>query len=242
MSFTVLLSASVPSKARSKDYQKIPNAQIKIEEAVISLTRNVFEAGGTIVFGGHPSISRLIAMVALEFDHGSMSKYLENPQIIIYQSKAYYEVMPADTAQLYSSGRAQIRWTEAVNNEKFNPKIKGEPQCTKSLELMRKEMILTDNLDGMVCIGGMEGVEEEFKLFEDKNEKNGWGHPIFVFSSTGGAALKITQENRRLENIFSEKQLMPSDLEVEIPMDEDANLELLPYAYMTAEIIEKLKH
>ena len=62
--FKVLLSASVPSSSRSQIYQeeytKINNAQIQIEEAIIGLSRNIFQAGGKIIFGGHPSISPLV--------------------------------------------------------------------------------------------------------------------------------------------------------------------------------------
>ena len=65
--FTLLLSASVPSDKRDKRFTKIKNAQIQIEEAVIGLSRNIFQAGGKIVFGGHPSISPLVALVATEY-------------------------------------------------------------------------------------------------------------------------------------------------------------------------------
>ncbi len=75
--FTVLLSASIPSEKRSEKYHtqytKIKNAQIQIEEAVIGLSRNVFQSRGKLVFGGHPSISPLVAMIATEFIHSDIS-------------------------------------------------------------------------------------------------------------------------------------------------------------------------
>src|SRR3954463_3886992 len=92
--FTILLSASVPSSARSEKYQenytKIKNAQLHIEKAVIGLARNIFQAGGRLVFGGHPSISPLIAMVATEFPISPGS----TKPITIYQSLAYKKIIP----------------------------------------------------------------------------------------------------------------------------------------------------
>ena len=59
----VFLSASVPSPERSHEYNRIPEAPLRIEEAVMSIARAIFMEGGTLVFGAHPSISPLVARV-----------------------------------------------------------------------------------------------------------------------------------------------------------------------------------
>src|SRR5579859_7134628 len=163
--FTIFLSASVPSEKRDKkyleNYTRIENAQIQIEEAVIGLARNIFQAGGRIVFGGHPSISPLVAMVATEFN---TDKGVGNKPITIYQSRAFEAVISKGSTDLLALGCTDIVWTDAVAGERFDPEIKGKSQFEKSLALMRGKMI-QERLDAMVCMGGMEGVEAEFEIF-----------------------------------------------------------------------------
>ena len=53
----ILLSASVPSMERAEIYKRIETIEA-IEEAVVSMARAVFSEGGTLVFGGHPTIFR----------------------------------------------------------------------------------------------------------------------------------------------------------------------------------------
>jgi hypothetical protein len=239
--FTVILSASVPSDKRDERFTKIKNAQIQIEEAVISLSRNIFSAGGKMIFGGHPSISPLVAMVATEY---SVNKEIENSKrnereekvINIFQSKAYEAVIPKETNILFDLGYSQIIWTEAKNNEEFNPKIQKTAQCHKSLEFMRREM-MKSNIDALVCIGGMEGVELEFTIFRELHPNK----PIFILKTTGGAskiladkysntiAVRILDDrvfsngkSEQKENILSEK------------------FDIIPYSFITALIVEEI--
>jgi hypothetical protein len=60
---SVFLSASVPTRERQDEYDRIPEAPLQIEEAVVCIARAVFVEGGTLVFGAHPSISPLVARV-----------------------------------------------------------------------------------------------------------------------------------------------------------------------------------
>ena len=54
---------------------------------------------------------------------------------------------------------------------------------------MRVRMITETAPVAMVCIGGMEGVEEEVSLFNEYASG-----PVYVIASTGGAALRIADE------------------------------------------------
>ena len=248
--FTVLLSASVPTKERSAEFRKIPNAQTQIEQAVIALARNVFQAGGQLIFGGHPSISPLVLMVAMEYDQ--KSKEIENIQrnepqlkpINIYQSEAFREVMPQQTIDLLNLGLADIIWTEAIDGEKYNPELKGQPQCPRSLWLMRTKMI-NQNIDALVCIGGMEGTMDEFRLFSDYHSRK----PIYVFESTGGASEILAREFTRSEYIkvidrvnynFPEsdnKEFLQGENKEN---NEPEKIEIVPYTFFTALIVRDL--
>ncbi len=243
--FTVLLSASVPYKKRSKkyseNYTKIKNAQVQIEEAVIGLSRNIFQVGGKIIFGGHPSISPLVAMVATEFE---INKEIENMNrneeqekpITIFQSKAYEKISPKVTMELLNLGYSNIIWTDAVNGEKFDPKIQNKPQCEKSLAFMRKYMIERE-IDALVCIGGMEGVEQEFEMFRELHPDK----PIFLLSSTGGAT-------RILANKFSNDKFIDVVDNIDYPKPNRENIkgdfpekfDIIPYSFITALIVKKV--
>ena len=239
--FTLLLSASVPSDKRDKRFTKIKNAQIQIEEAVIGLSRNIFQAGGKIVFGGHPSISPLVAMVATEY---SVNKEIENEnrnergekRITIFQSKAYEEVIPKETTSLFNLGYSDIIWTEARNGEEFNPKIQKTAQCHKSLEFMRTEM-MKGKIDALVCIGGMEGVELEFALFRELHPNK----PIFILKSTGGASKILAEEysNSNVVRILDDKDF--SNIKIEKKEDKYSEMfDIIPYSFITALIVKEI--
>lgn len=239
--FTIFLSASVPLDKRDERFTKIKNAQIQIEEAVIGLSRNIFSAGGKIVFGGHPSISPLVAMVATEYE---VNKEIENvsrnkrgeKRITIFQSKAYEAVTPIETTSLFELGYSDVIWTDAKGGEEFNPEIQKTTQCTKSLEFMRREM-MKGEMDGMVCIGGMEGVELEFAVFKELHPTK----PIFILKSTGGASKILADEysNLNIVRILDGKDY--SNIKTEKKEDKNSEkFDIIPYSFITALIVKEI--
>jgi len=239
--FTILLSASVPSDKRDERFTKIKNAQIQIEEAVIGLSRNIFQAGGKIIFGGHPSISPLVAMVATEY---SVNKEIENTsrnergekRITIFQSKAYEAVIPKETTSLFDLGYSDIVWTEAKNGEEFNPKIQKTAQCHKSLEFMRRGM-MKGKVDAFICIGGMEGVELEFDLFRELHPTK----PIFILQSTGGASKILAEKYSNLDVVKILDRKDYSKIKTEKKEDNiDEKFDIIPYSFITALIVKQI--
>ncbi len=177
---TIFLSSSFPQPERDERYFETANP-LKITDAVIAVARAVFSRKGKLVFGGHPTISPLILSVGEEF-----LPFIEKnlPIVYIYQSKYFKTVISEYTIKLVENGIGdKIRWTPAVDNDR-----------EKSLALMREKMLGdTDPIAG-IFIGGMEGIEDEFKLFTSffKNR------PIYCIGSVGGAS-KILAE-RILKN------------------------------------------
>lgn len=237
----ILLSASVPTEERTNEYRKIENAQIQIEEAVIGLARNIFQANGRLVFGGHPSISPLVAMIATEYELDKESENIhrnerQSKQVIIYQSRAFEEVLPDETSTLFNLGYAQIVWTQAVDGEKCDLEIRDQPQCPQSLRLMRENMIGQD-LDAMVCMGGMEGVEDEFSMFVKNHPKK----PVYLLKSTGGAANNIAENPPENTNIIVADRDYSSRKPDEKPSPEREPFEIIPYTFITAGIVQDLQ-
>jgi hypothetical protein len=181
---TLLLSASVPSPARAEAFLRIPDSAFEIEQAVISLARTVFSEGGRLAFGGHPSISPLVAMVAGEY-RAAGSDPKREPPVVIYRSHAFDGYVPRDTMMMFEAGLAREVWVDAVDGEKFDPSgPRDSPPCPLSVLEMRVRMIKESHPQAMVCIGGMEGVLREAELFA----QIGQGRPIFALARTGGAA------------------------------------------------------
>jgi hypothetical protein len=257
-SFSVLLSASVPSKKRSKKYQeeytKIANAQMQIEEAVIALCRNIFSAGGNIVFGGHPSISPLVVMVATEFSLDSEAENIKRAEhstikpVTIFQSRAYEDSIREASPQLFAMGHSNRVWTEAQNGEKYIPEITDTPQCTQSLRYMRDVMIRRD-IDAMVCMGGMEGVEQEFEMFRDYHREK----PVFLLESTGGATKILAEKYSGEENVRLVEKTIKYKTSIEDYRQREEQqtskgyednrgpgFELIPYSYITAVIVKEI--
>ncbi|MFC5410849.1 hypothetical protein ACFPMF_16125 [Larkinella bovis] len=188
---TIFLSASIPRHVPEKDpkYVKIDSdAAPKIEQAIVSLARTVFFEGGQLVFGGHPTIAPLVALVAAEYSSPTLSAEDSDwKPIIIYQSRVYENELPDETWRLFRLGYAEIRWTEEQNDNELVAGFKHKH--ANSLTHLRTRLINETKPDAIVCIGGMEGVEHELTLFSTQriNFKK------YVLGSTGGAAFIISK-------------------------------------------------
>jgi hypothetical protein len=243
---TILLSASVPDERRAERFNRVEDAAFEIEQAVISLARAVFSEGGRLVFGGHPAISPLVAMVAGEYREPRFvesSEELPAAPVEIYQSRAFESYLPEDTLLMYRLGYARLHWTEAVDHERFEPKASStDVSCPKSLRLMRESMLASSRPDAMVCIGGMEGLEEEVALALEHEPP----FPIYVLERTGGAAALLrARNNGRLRMIDSEiveklgRMRLQKSLN-ELSTDRRVHRALVPYPLVMQTIVEEI--
>jgi SLOG cluster3 family len=201
---SVFLSASVPDPRRDQRFNRIADAPFHVEQAVVSLARAVFSEDGRLVFGGHPSISPLVAIVAGEYRDPNLTEGGEErapAPVVIYQSEAFRESIPHDTELLIQLGLAEEHWIKAVDGEHFVPgKGSAHEQCPRSLIAMRLAMIEDTDPAAMVCIGGMEGVLLEAEMFRAERENR----PVFTLARTGGAASIIANWRGRTVPIDSE--------------------------------------
>jgi hypothetical protein len=160
----IFLSASVPLPERNPKYYETADI-IAIRDAVIALATVVLPKH-RIVWGGHPSITPLIYYV--------MQKLNVNIQnhVRLYQSLFFADKFPEDNNQFQN-----IVFTENIGD------------VHSSVMHMRKRMFSENDLVAGVFIGGMEGVEAEFRMLSDF-------HPnalLLPIASTG-AATKIVYE------------------------------------------------
>ena len=164
----LFLSASVPIAGRA-DGKYLASADIiAIRDAVIALA-SVVLPHYHLIWGGHPSITPLIANVLRH------SNKAVNRSVTVYQSGFFIKEFPQENKDV-----EHIVVTKDL----------GERDM--SLELMRREMIVENDFTAAVFIGGMDGVENEYKMFVES-------HPeakILPVASTGAAALMLYESNK----------------------------------------------
>lgn len=152
------LSASIPDPRREPRYYETADLTA-IREAITAITTVVVKRG-ELVFGGHPAISPLVLIVATVFD--AMDR------VQIYQSEYFRDEIPPESLAF-----RRAVWTPTVNGDR-----------NASLIAMRTSMINGGSFAAAFFVGGMEGVEEEFRLFRDRWPQT----PVYPVASTGAAA------------------------------------------------------
>jgi hypothetical protein len=165
----VFLSASVPFEDRHPKYFESADI-IAIRDAVIALVTAVLPKH-RLIWGGHPSITPIIYYV-MELLGLNVQEH-----VVLYQSKFFEHLFPED-------------------NNRFKNVILTEKQhdLQSSINLMRERMFSENFFSAGVFIGGMEGIEDEYKSYTSLFPKS----VILPIASTGAAA-KIVFENLPIE-------------------------------------------
>ena len=172
----VVLGASYPPRA----YTSTADSH-EIAAAAKAFIGAAFQQNWKILFGGHPTISPLVLMIARE--------YGTKHSVLIYQSKFFANHLGPATLSLAREQYGEIILIENDLRE-APPRADETPdptKCPKSLLLMRKAMLSHSNIGALVLIGGDTGLIEEFELFRTMLP----GRPIFPIGFPGGAARDI---------------------------------------------------
>jgi len=167
---SIFLSASIPFKERHQKYFGTADI-IAIRDAVIALA-TVALPHHRLVWGGHPSITPIVYYV-MERMGLNIQKHLT-----LYQSLFFEKDFPPDNNRFEN-----IVFTENKGN------------LNDSLFLMRGRMMNENQFSAGVFIGGMDGVEIEFKLFT-----NTYPRAIVLPIASTGAASKIVFDEYLTEN------------------------------------------
>jgi hypothetical protein len=172
---TIFLSASIPLPDRHPKYHGTADV-IAIRDAVISLASTVLPKY-KLVWGGHPSITPLIYYVMQRLDLNVQQ------HVTLYQSKFFEHLFPED-------------------NNKFENVIltKNTHEAESSKLLMRKRMFTENQFAAAIFIGGMEGIEDEFKLFKEFHP-----HALLLPIASTGAATRIVYDNLLPEKYKNER-------------------------------------
>ena len=166
-SLNLFLSASVPVAGRADGKYLATADIIAIRDVVIALA-SVALPRYHLIWGGHPSITPLIANVLRH------SNKEVNSSVTVYQSSYFVKEFPKENKDV-----EHVVVTESLGER------------GSSLELMRRQMVSENDYAAAVFIGGMDGVEDEYKMFVES-------HPeakVFPMASTGAAALMLYEAN-----------------------------------------------
>lgn len=167
---TVFLSASFPSGKRSKKFK--PYDPSGIADAVAALTRSVLMRNGQLLFGGHPTITPLVLMIARELN--------VRKSVVVYQSGWFWDSQLPEVQEIYGDNLGRVVWTD--------PKDSLE----QSLETMREAMLNSArNCAAAIFVGGMEGIQDEYSMAKRILPNT----PRIPIVGPGGAAALLPQDS-----------------------------------------------
>jgi hypothetical protein len=153
---------------RAERFRRDQDSAFEIEQAVVSLARAVLAGGAKLVFGGHPTISPLVGVVAGEYRRPPRAEGAGEPipqppgiqqdgrkrepgVVVIYQSEAFRGHAKEDTLLLFKLELTEVHWTKAVDGERYDPNA-PPPPCPKSVNAMREQMLRNEKPNAMVCV------------------------------------------------------------------------------------------
>jgi hypothetical protein len=173
----IFLSASIPLPDRDAKYFETADI-VAIRDAIIALTTVVLPKH-KLIWGGHPSITPLINYVMEKLG----LKIQEH--VKMYQSLWFKDKFPEDNNKF--------------ENIVFTESLKDIPS---SIQLMRERMLFENEYAAAVFIGGMNGIEDEYKMFYE-NHPNAILLPI----ASTGAATRILYDNLLPDQFKNERLL-----------------------------------
>lgn len=162
----LFLSASIPLPGRNPEYMDTADV-LAIRDSIKAIV-STFLHNGLIVFGGHPAITPLIALLLRGMPPETKRR------VILYQS-LFFE-------------KGFLDENDDFIDLRLTPAIQGDRDA--SLALMRSEMIRSQNFDAAIFVGGMEGIWNEYREFHN-------AHPdalCLPIASTGAAALELYRQ------------------------------------------------
>lgn len=190
----VFLSASVPNwDDENYDY-------LTIHDIVVTLTETIIKSKGTLVFGGHPTITPIITnIMEVMAEVNDDSKGKEYPNIYLYQSRFFDGQYPIEVS-VFPEDRLEKTDIVYCNNEMLSEEEREKQTKMLSLQSMREKMISSEPFNIAIFIGGKydidtqvpqdSGVWKEYELFTKK-------HPdakIIYFENTGMIAALLYEQ------------------------------------------------
>jgi elongation factor G len=186
-----MLSASLPEELVGSSRGQ------ELFDVIVSVVGGILSANGSLVFGGHPSVTPLVHRVASSFN-------LKQPKISLFQLKRFQEHVPAEVYD----GKVfrQITWIGSESES-------GSVPIGHDLTEMRRQMVRVSRagifLGGKTSSfeGSIPGIREEYQLFISHHAAG----PVYLLGVLGGEVKEIIRSMRmkgtREPNSLTEEEL-----------------------------------
>jgi hypothetical protein len=194
-----------------------------VADAVLNLARAIFSNGGRLVMADHPSITPFVAKVSAEYEHirRNTDRPPNSPRVILFRSREFALANPRPTPDWERCGIAHISTPKRFDRTaslqvmrewmlgNFSPEDEGTVEAgeRRVLETMRPPR-------AMIVVGGTLRCFEDVAAFLRIRRERSWipVPQVFVFTTTGGAAARLTDQNFDYhQTIDAALQLSPAD-------------------------------
>ncbi|MDX1956937.1 MAG: hypothetical protein SFU98_00090 [Leptospiraceae bacterium] len=167
----IFISASFPSKEQGVEYLQdfVPMLTM---DAVSAISREIFQAGGKIVNGGHPTILPFMYSIGEEFKSKRKKDF---PLISVYQTEYFRDKQTISSKKLSKNKIGEFIWIPESDNPPQEEKAKRED----ALAIMRNAMYEHKDIVAGIFIAGMKGIKDEFDLFQKSYPEK----PFYVIGS-----------------------------------------------------------
>ncbi|MET3973174.1 hypothetical protein [Bradyrhizobium sp. S3.9.1] len=205
----VLLSASEPDPERKKEYWQSRNL-LNVREAVRAFCGHAL-AHYPVVYGGHPAITPLVRQVASRIQHQaeiqvSKGEPIRKPKVLMFQSGFHVDPSTAGadvfvTPAHQADGRiaapkggmrnaSLLRMRYEMIGMPDGPPVELLKAYQKEFGARRFTALGTYEFSAAVFIGGMEGVEREFRIFRHFHPNT----PAYPVGSTGSVCINLLKQ------------------------------------------------
>lgn len=200
----VFLSASEPYPTRDREYwdsQHLAN----IRAAIRALCAQVLPHR-PLVFGGHPAITPLVRSIAQRIHHDQQQNEPDAPAPIVltFRSRLYGDdragAIMTDAHDEYGSVVPPTAGRRNMSLLRMRYEMLGRPGMSfgaplsipdaEGLGAARHRALETLDYAAGVFVGGMEGVEREFRIFRSFHPNT----PVFPIATSGAAAARLLPE------------------------------------------------
>lgn len=167
---TIFLSASFPSGLRGESFR--PYDASGIADAVSAYARAILGGNGQLLFGGHPTITPLVFMIARELRvHNSL---------VVYQSAWFRNQKLPEVDEIMREELGRIVWTHRAQTRQDSLRIMRDGMIESARECL-----------GALFVGGMEGIWDEYNLMKKCSPEM----PCIPVTGPGGAAAQLPTED-----------------------------------------------
>ncbi len=204
----VFLSASEPYQARAREYYESQNLA-NIRAAIRALCAHVLPHQ-PLVFGGHPAISPLVRGIAERIHHDRQrgDANAPPPRVVMFMCRRFLPpqadpgpgVVVTDTHDREGNVVDPGGWARNMSLLRMRYEMLGVPGVAVVAPALRPFSAefgarraaagIPAGFAAAVFVGGMEGVEREFRIFRSFHPHT----PAYAMASTGAAAARLLPE------------------------------------------------